>query len=124
MVSAAVLAGGHGESVASLWAVITEQALLHVVPGRESEFEEAMGRATPLISGSPGFRRLSVSRGIESPSTYLLLVEWERLEDHTDGFRGSAAYAEWRALLHHFYDPFPTVEHFAPVVEVPHSSSG
>jgi heme-degrading monooxygenase HmoA len=45
----------------------------------------------------------------------LLLVEWESLEAHTQGFRGSAAYEEWRRLLHHFYEPFPVVEHFEPV---------
>jgi len=63
----------------------------------------------------PGFGRLVLSRCSESPSTYLLLVEWERLKDHTDGFRGSARYQEWRRLLHHFYDPFPAVEHYVQV---------
>lgn len=52
-------------------------------------------------------------RGVEQPSTYLLLVEWQTLEDHTVGFRQSAPYQQWRALLHHFYDPFPVVQHFA-----------
>jgi len=63
-----------------------------------------------------GFRGLTLSRCLERDSVYLLLVEWERLEDHTVGFRGSAEYEEWRRLLHHFYDPFPVVEHFAPVM--------
>ena len=52
---------------------------------------------------------------MEEPGSYLLLVEWDRLEDHVDGFRGSAEYQQWKALLHHFYDPFPTVSHFEPV---------
>jgi heme-degrading monooxygenase HmoA len=42
-----------------------------------------------------------------------LLVWWNRLEDHTVGFRGSPEYQEWKRLLHHFYDPFPEVEHYA-----------
>ena len=42
-------------------------------------------------------------------------VDWETLEHHTVGFRGSAVYLEWKALLHHFYDPFPVVEHFTTV---------
>ena len=63
----------------------------------------------------PGFRNLSLSRSVESPSTYLLLVEWEQLEDHTVGFRQSNEYKQWRALLHHFYDPFPVVEHYQAV---------
>ena len=96
--------------------MITEHALLEVVPGREEEFSAAMASASRLIAASPGFVSLRVERCIERPSCFLLLVEWQRLEDHTEGFRGSAAYVEWRAALHHFYEPFPVVEHFEPVV--------
>jgi heme-degrading monooxygenase HmoA len=96
--------------------VITEHALLNVTAGREAEFLEAMEKATHLIAGSPGFISLRVERCMEHPSRFLLLVQWERLEDHTEGFRGSPAYQDWRAALHHFYDPFPVVEHFEAVV--------
>jgi heme-degrading monooxygenase HmoA len=96
--------------------MITEHALLDVVAGREDEFLDAMEQAKGLIAASPGFRSLRVERGVERPSRFLLLVEWERLEDHTEGFRGSEAYQSWRAALHHFYDPFPVVEHFVPAV--------
>lgn len=95
--------------------MILEHAVLPVAPGREAEFEVAFARAKVIIAASPGFRGLSLLRCIEQPSRYLLLVEWDRIEDHTDGFRGSAAYQQWRALLHHFYDPFPEVDHFTPV---------
>lgn len=96
--------------------MILEHALLSIRPGEEVAFEAAFAEARAIIEAMPGFRSLSLSRGIERPGTYLLLVEWERLEDHTEGFRGSAAYERWRALLHHFYDPFPSVEHFAQVL--------
>jgi heme-degrading monooxygenase HmoA len=96
--------------------VITEHALLEVVPGREDEFLDAMEKAKAIIAASPGFVSLRIERGIERPSCFLLLVEWERLEDHTEGFRGSEAYQAWRRALHHFYEPFPVVEHFAPSV--------
>jgi heme-degrading monooxygenase HmoA len=95
--------------------VIVEQALLPVKPGRELDFEVAFERAKLIIASMPGFGKLTLSRCIERPSNYLLIVEWDRLEDHTEGFRGSAEYQEWRALLHDFYDPFPIVEHFEPV---------
>lgn len=95
--------------------VITEHALLPVLPGREAEFEAAFAQARPIIASMPGFVSLSLSRSIESPSSYLLLVGWESLEDHTVGFRGSPGYQQWRALLHHFYEPFPVVEHFEDV---------
>jgi heme-degrading monooxygenase HmoA len=96
--------------------MITEHALLEVIPGREQEFVEAMERAKAIIAGSPGFVSLRVERGVERPGCFLLIVEWERLEDHTEGFRGSPAYDEWSEALHHFYDPFPVVEHFEAVV--------
>jgi len=95
--------------------MIVEHALLDVVTGQESAFESAFAQAKTIIASMPGFRSLRLSRGIEEPSRYLLLVEWDQLEDHTQGFRGSAEYEQWRALLHHFYDPFPTVEHYEPV---------
>ena len=96
--------------------MITEHALLDVVPGRELEFVGAMQRAKSLIAASPGFVSLRVERCLERPSRFLLLVEWECLEDHTEGFRQSPTYEEWRAALHHFYDPFPVVEHFEAIV--------
>lgn len=96
--------------------MITEHAVLEVVAGKEDAFVEAMGEAKALIAASPGFLSLRVERCIERPGCFLLLVEWDRLEDHTKGFRDSAAYEQWRAALHHFYDPFPVVEHFEAVV--------
>ena len=95
--------------------MIVEHALLPVEPGREDEFETAFEQAKMIIAQAEGFRSLTLSRCIERPETCLLLVEWNRLEDHMDGFRGSAEYQQWRALLHHFYEPFPSVEHFEPV---------
>jgi heme-degrading monooxygenase HmoA len=95
--------------------MITEHAILNVIPGHEEEFLSALEQAKTFIARSPGFGGLRVERCLENRSTFLLLVEWESLEAHTQGFRGSAAYEEWRRLLHHFYEPFPVVEHFEPV---------
>jgi heme-degrading monooxygenase HmoA len=92
--------------------VILEHALLSLPHGREEEFEAAFAEAKAVIAAARGFRSLRLARCVERPSTYLLLVEWDRLEDHVEGFRNSAGYQEWRRLLHHFYDPFPTVEHY------------
>jgi heme-degrading monooxygenase HmoA len=92
--------------------LILEAAILSVRPGTTAAFETAMSAARPLIAASPGFRSIEVRRGIERPDTYLLLVGWDSVADHEAGFRGSPRYAEWRALLHHFYDPMPVVEHY------------
>jgi heme-degrading monooxygenase HmoA len=95
--------------------VITEQAVLDVRPGLEEDFEAAFASAKPIIAASPGFASLRLLRCIDTPHRYLLLVEWETLEDHTEVFRGSAGYEDWKALLHHYYDPFPTVEHYTAI---------
>lgn len=92
--------------------MILEAAILNVKPGQEEAFESAMRAARPLIAATPGFLGIDVRRAIERPNAYLLLVRWEKLEDHTVGFRQSARYQEWREALHRFYEPFPVVEHY------------
>ncbi|RAG86029.1 antibiotic biosynthesis monooxygenase [Streptacidiphilus pinicola] len=94
--------------------MIMESALLDVRPGQEESFLAAFTQARPLIACQPGFRSVQLRRCVDPgrESRFLLLVEWETLEHHTEGFRRSAEYERWRELLHHFYDPFPLVEHF------------
>ena len=95
--------------------MITEHAILEVKPGQESDFEAAFAEAKAIIASMPGFESLRLHRCLERPNCYLLLVEWTTLDNHTEGFRKSPEYQEWRRLLHHFYEPFPTVEHFSLV---------
>ncbi|GAA1216384.1 antibiotic biosynthesis monooxygenase [Kitasatospora nipponensis] len=94
--------------------MILESALLDVLPGQEDAFLAAFAEARPLIAVQRGFRSLELRRCLDEGrgSRFLLQVEWERLTDHTEGFRGSEQYQQWRALLHHFYAPFPEVEHY------------
>jgi heme-degrading monooxygenase HmoA len=92
--------------------MILELAVLDVRSGEEEAFEVAMRKARPLIEASPGFAGIELRRCLESPNRYVLLVSWEKLEDHTVGFRQSDRFQTWRGLLHHFYDPFPTVQHY------------
>jgi heme-degrading monooxygenase HmoA len=93
-----------------------ELAPLDVKPGQTAEFEAAFAEAKSLIASMPGFIGLELQRCVEADHRYALLVRWNRLEDHIDGFRKSPEYERWRSLLHHFYDPFPAVEHYEPVV--------
>jgi 2-hydroxychromene-2-carboxylate isomerase len=92
--------------------LILESAVLDVKPGQEPEFEAAFAQARSILAAARGYVCHELRRSIERPSRYLLLVRWRSLEDHVEGFRKSAAYAQWKRLLHHFYDPFPTVEHY------------
>lgn len=92
--------------------MIIEHALLQVRPGEEAAFEAAMAQAKPLIAASPGFQGIEVRLAAEKSGLYLLLVRWDSIADHRDGFRNSDRYQQWRALLHSFYDPMPSVDYF------------
>lgn len=99
--------------------MILEVALLNVKKDQMTAFEAAFRQASPLIASMPGYISHELQRCLEAPNRYVLLVRWETLEDHTLGFRQSAEYQEWKRLLHHFYDPFPTVEHYEIVLSHP-----
>jgi heme-degrading monooxygenase HmoA len=92
--------------------MVLEVAILSVRPGQSGAFEAAFREAQSILSASAGYQRHELRRCLEAADRYLLLVWWDTLESHTRGFRGSPAYERWRALLHHYYDPFPTVEHY------------
>ena len=92
--------------------MILEVAVLDVRAGESADFERAFDEAQRIIASMPGYQRHELQRCLEVANRYLLLVWWNTLEDHTVGFRGSPEYQHWKALLHRFYDPFPTVEHY------------
>jgi heme-degrading monooxygenase HmoA len=96
--------------------MILEVAMLNVIKGQEKEFEKTFKEASFIISSMQGYITHDLQRCLEEEGKYILLVKWEKLEDHTIGFRQSSEYQKWKQLLHHFYDPFPIVEHFESVM--------
>lgn len=96
--------------------MILEVAHLSVRPNHTGEFELAFRHAQTIIAAMPGYISHELQRCVERENEYILLVRWETLEDHEDGFRGSPQYQEWKNLLHHFYEPFPVVLHYEPVL--------
>ena len=97
--------------------MVHEFARLHVIAGQENVFEAAFAEAQHIIAAMPGFIGLSLYRQHPDGQPYLLHVRRESVEAHRDGFRQSPQYQQWKALLHHFYDPFPTVEYFSTLFE-------
>ncbi len=95
--------------------MVLEHTLISVRPGSQGAFEAALLEARQIISASPGFRSLELHRGVESSDQFLLLVEWETLEDHVVGFRGSEAFTAWRAIIGPYFASPPVMEHFVPV---------
>jgi heme-degrading monooxygenase HmoA len=92
--------------------MILEVAILHVKSGMINEFESNFRKASQIISKMKGYCGHELQKCVEEENKYILLVRWENIKDHTIGFRSSEQYLEWKALLHHFYDPFPVVEHY------------
>ncbi|RIL04456.1 MAG: antibiotic biosynthesis monooxygenase [Proteobacteria bacterium] len=89
--------------------------MLYVRAGEGAAFEAAFAEARQIIASMPGHQRHELRRCVERADRYLLLVWWDTLEAHTEGFRGSPEYQRWKTLLHRFYEPFPVVEHYAPL---------
>ena len=92
--------------------MILEVAILTIIQGQQENFERDYIKACPFISASKGYIRHSLQKCVEKDNQYILLVEWETLEDHTVTFKQSDLFKQWEKLLHHYYDPFPTVEHY------------
>lgn len=95
--------------------MILEVAILHIIKGKSEEFESDFSKAQKIIASMKGYISHDLKRCIENPDQYILLVKWETLEDHQVGFRQSEPYQEWKKLLHHYYDPFPVVEHYEDI---------
>ncbi len=92
--------------------MILEVAILNIKQGLSKDFENSFSEARKIISSMEGFISCELKKCIEHNDKYILLVNWESIEAHEEGFRKSEAYQEWKQLLHHYYDPFPTVEHY------------
>lgn len=98
--------------------MIVERVELNILAHQSEAFEQAMQQAKLLIAQMSGFLGLELLKHYQLPDRYLLLIQWERLEDHQQGFRKSVQYQEWKALLHHFYSPFPIVEYYTPCISI------
>lgn len=92
--------------------MIVETAFIDIIDGREHEFEVALESAKNVLAQAPGFLTIYVHRGVERPNTYMLALGWEKLEDHTVGFRESELFTEWRALIGPYFANPPQVEHW------------
>jgi len=92
--------------------MIMETATIEVVPGREDEFVAALEGAKAVLAQAQGWQGIQVHRGIERPSTFLLAIAWDTLEDHTEGFRGGELFEQWRAIIGPFFAEPPQVEHW------------
>jgi heme-degrading monooxygenase HmoA len=92
--------------------MVLEVADIAVTPGAEPAFIEAYRQARGLLAAAEGVGPIRMTRGIESPSRFVLLVEWASIEAH-QAFRASPAFGQWRALIGPHFAQRPHVEHVA-----------
>lgn len=98
--------------------MFTETAFISVMPGQEAQFLRALRESgIPVLQRADGFHSIQILRGVERPSTFQLTLQWERLEDHTEGFRNGPLFLEWRSIISPFFAEPPQVEHWAPTDE-------
>jgi len=95
--------------------MVLEVALIDVVAGQENDFTTAYAKARPVLTGTPGCRSVRMTRGVESPSRFVLLVEWDSVEAHLDNFRATERFTTWRSLIGPYFAAAPVVEHFTDV---------
>lgn len=94
--------------------MILELADIRIHPGQQTAFEEAIQRGIEeVIQHATGCISCRVQHGIESPERYLLMIEWQTLENHTVDFRASPAFQTWRGIVGPFFAIPPVVEHFS-----------
>ena len=92
--------------------MVLEVAILNIKKGKAAAFEKSFQMASSILTSMKGYLNHELKKCVEKDHQYILLVNWETLEDHEHGFRKSPEYQEWKKLLHHFYEPFPEVLHY------------
>jgi heme-degrading monooxygenase HmoA len=95
--------------------MVLEVALIDVREGREGEFVAAYGKAYSILATAPGCRSVRMTRGVETSTRFVLLVEWDSIDAHLDNFRATERFAQWRSLIGPYFDGAPRVEHFTDV---------
>lgn len=96
--------------------MITEIAILNIKQNQSKAFLQSFAKAEKIIASSEGYMSHKLGKCVEQEDKFLLTAKWQTLENHTIGFRKSEAYEKWKKLLHHYYDPFPEVEHYKRII--------
>lgn len=99
--------------------MVTEIADFRVLPDSQEKFADAVAEGLKYVSDTPGFRSARLTRSAETPTRFVLLIEWDSIEAHTVGFRESENFGRWRALVGPHFDGAPNVEHFDQLVSYP-----
>jgi heme-degrading monooxygenase HmoA len=95
--------------------MIVELAILRARPGTADQMRAGLQAARAVISRAEGYRGSTFHQGIEDPQRFVLRIEWDSVEAHTEGFRGGPLFPEWRSHWGEFLDGAPDVQHYQVV---------
>jgi heme-degrading monooxygenase HmoA len=95
--------------------MVLEVTLIDVLPGRADDFLAAYQNARTLVAGAPGCRSVQLKRGTDSVNRFMLLTEWDSLDDHEHHFRRTERFAQWRALIGGSLAQPPLAEYFTDI---------
>jgi heme-degrading monooxygenase HmoA len=95
--------------------VVLEVALIDVQDGTAEQFASAYRIAREIVLSTPGVRSVRMTHGIERPTRFVLLVEWDSVEAHEVNFRQTDRFARWRGLIGPYFASPPLVEHYEDV---------
>jgi heme-degrading monooxygenase HmoA len=94
--------------------MVLEVALIDVTAGQEAAFRAAYAEARHLPAATPGCGRMRMTQGVETPTRFVLLIEWDSVDAH-EVFRDDEGFARWRELIGPYFAAPPHVEHFVDV---------
>ncbi|MGF7233704.1 MAG: antibiotic biosynthesis monooxygenase family protein [Frankia sp.] len=95
--------------------MVLEVGIIEVRVGDEKAFIDAYRQARRDLSGTLGCRSVRMTKGVESPSKFVLLVEWDSIAAHERNFRGTDRFTRWRDAIGPYLAAPPVVEHFEDV---------
>ncbi|MCA1956165.1 antibiotic biosynthesis monooxygenase [Zymomonas sp.] len=97
--------------------MIYEFLQIPIKENSEDSFIAAVEKAKPLFLNSPGCEGMTLTRSHEHNGRFCLVIRWESIEAHVEGFRKSDALPQWRALVNEYFSEPPKGEHLIPVFE-------
>src|SRR6476659_53836 len=94
--------------------MVVEYIRYTIPADRAAAFEDAYARAGAILTADDHCLGHEIARGVENPERYVVRIEWDSVEGHEQGFRKSAAFGEFFALVKPFFEAIEEMTHYSP----------
>jgi quinol monooxygenase YgiN len=92
--------------------MVVEYIRYEVPAPRHDEFVAAYKAAAKELEASPHCLSYEISEGVEEPNNFTVRIEWDSVEGHEKGFRGSAQFGPFFAKVKPFYSEIREMKHY------------